>query len=85
MVRGRLILAEDLQPDSIAEPVTETLEITSAMPFALKRILGETEKRVITQALEHFRWNRTAAARALGISRRQLFDKIQLYRIEESN
>jgi DNA-binding NtrC family response regulator len=34
---------------------------------------------VIQQALNHTKWNRTQAALLLGISRRQLFDKIQQY------
>ena len=47
--------------------------------MALKDILAETERRAIRQALEQEGWNRTRAARLLGISRRQLFDKILLY------
>jgi two-component system response regulator AtoC len=36
-------------------------------------------RRVIAQALAQTNWNRTQAARNLGISRRQLFDKIRQY------
>ncbi len=46
-------------------------------------ILAETERRVIRQALEQEKWNRTKAAQALGISRRQLFDKIRQYGLQE--
>jgi DNA-binding NtrC family response regulator len=45
----------------------------------LRDILAETECRVIRQALEQEKWNRTRAARVLGISRRQLFEKIRQY------
>ena len=45
----------------------------------LIRILARTEKQVIQQALQKTNWNRTRAAELLGISRRQLFDKIQQY------
>jgi DNA-binding NtrC family response regulator len=51
--------------------------------FGLRDILADTERRVIAQALEHEDWNRTRAAKLLGISRRQLFDKIQQYRLQK--
>ena len=44
----------------------------------LEQYLAEVERQVITQALESTRWNRTAAARALGISFRAL-----RYRLEK--
>ena len=37
----------------------------------------------IRQALEQTKWNRTQAARLLGISRRQLFEKVRLYELHE--
>ncbi len=75
LARGRLILAADIKP-----PVAAASATTPApAPLALKDILAETERRVIREALEQAGWNRTKAARLLGISRRQLFDKIQQY------
>ena len=47
------------------------------------RNFAGTEQRVIRQALEPEKWNRTRAARLLGISRRQLFDTIRQYRLHE--
>lgn len=55
----------------------------SAGSLQLREILAETERRVISQALEQEGWNRTRAAQVLGISRRQLFDKIQQYDLDE--
>jgi transcriptional regulator with PAS, ATPase and Fis domain len=52
-------------------------------PLALEEILAETERRVILHALEQEGWNRTRAARVLGISRRQLVDKIQQHGLHE--
>jgi DNA-binding NtrC family response regulator len=46
-------------------------------------VLAETERRVIQQALEQEKWNRTKAARVLGISRRQLFDKVRQYGLHQ--
>jgi DNA-binding NtrC family response regulator len=53
---------------------------TESLP--LKQIIAETERRVILQALEQTEWNRTRAAQVLGISRRQLFDKIRQFGLE---
>jgi DNA-binding NtrC family response regulator len=77
LARGRPILPEDL--GRVGLPAARGTATASTSPFALKEILAETERRVIAQALEEARWNRTQAARLLGISRRQLFDKIQQY------
>jgi two-component system response regulator AtoC len=49
----------------------------------LRAALAETERRLIRQALEQTNWNRTQAARLLGISRRQLFEKVRLYELHE--
>lgn len=45
-----------------------------------KTSLGELEKQSIVNALEETRWNKTAAAKVLGLTRRQL-----LYRLEKLN
>ena len=42
--------------------------------------LAETERNAIMQALEKTRWNKTAAAKLLGLSLRQL-----RYRLEKLN
>lgn len=76
LARGRTILRDDLAPASAAHGTTTPPE---AGGQKLKDILAETERRVIAQALEQANFNRTQAARALGISRRQLFDKIRQY------
>ncbi len=75
--RGRLILAEDLRLGPAASPAK-----AAAHSLGLKEILAETERRVIDEALAQTRWNRTKAAELLGISRRQLFDKIQEYGLQ---
>jgi two-component system, NtrC family, response regulator AtoC len=75
--RGRMIMAEDLRPGSLLPPSTTNPSPETGM--SLKDILAETERRVILHALEQTGWNRTKTANVLGISRRQLFDKIQQY------
>jgi two-component system, NtrC family, response regulator AtoC len=76
--RGRMILPDDLvaSPSTGEDKKQETRQQSS---MSLKEILAETERRVILQALEETGWSRTRAAKALGISRRQLYDKLQQY------
>jgi DNA-binding NtrC family response regulator len=78
LARGRLILPAEVQP----APPSAAAEPALSPSLRLKDILAETERRVIQQALEQERWNRTRAAKLLGISRRQLFDKIQQYGLQ---
>ncbi|HUE16162.1 MAG TPA: sigma-54 dependent transcriptional regulator [Planctomycetaceae bacterium] len=73
LCRGRVIEVGDLEFGSASA------ESQPVRGLLLRDILAETERRVIAQALEHEGWNRTRAAQLLGISRRQLFDKIQQY------
>jgi DNA-binding NtrC family response regulator len=81
LARGRTIGLPDVQaPASPGHPATGP---TSSGSLLLRDILAETECRVIRQALEQEKWNRTRAARVLGISRRQLFDKIRQYELHE--
>jgi DNA-binding NtrC family response regulator len=80
LARGRAIQAGDL--DAVpAGGADEPALVPGSL--VLRDALAETEKRVIRQALKQERWNRTQAARVLGISRRQLFDKIRLYDLRE--
>ncbi len=66
--------ALDAAPAGVPAPPAGSLDLRTA--------LADTERRVIAQALEQEKWNRTQAARVLGISRRQLFDKIRLYQLQ---
>jgi DNA-binding NtrC family response regulator len=60
--------------------LVSTLAALAATPsLRLRDVLAETERRVIQQALAQEKWGRTEAARVLGISRRQLFDKVRQY------
>jgi DNA-binding NtrC family response regulator len=76
LVRGGVIGVADLQGPA-ASPT-----VAPAGSLLLRDILAETEHRVIRQALEQEKWNRTRAAQVLGISRRQLFDKVRQYGLQ---
>jgi DNA-binding NtrC family response regulator len=80
LARGRLILIDDLKPLSHVPADAAPRPVGS---MSLKDILAETERRIIAEALEQASWNRTRAAQSLGISRRQLFDKIRQYGLQQ--
>ncbi|HJT33079.1 MAG TPA: sigma-54 dependent transcriptional regulator [Pirellulales bacterium] len=82
LARGRLILPADLTPAATQPAARGDAPVVPAGSLQLKAILADTERRVIAQALEQAKWNRTQAARLLGISRRQLFDKIRQYELQ---
>jgi DNA-binding NtrC family response regulator len=71
-------------PDDLAVPAAAgTAPAPPAGSLLLRDILAETERRVIRQALEQEKWNRTQAARVLGISRRQLFEKVRQHGLSQ--
>jgi DNA-binding NtrC family response regulator len=82
LVRGRLILPEDLRLSPPDKPAVAA-ESSHDQPMSLKELVADTERRAIQHALDQTGWNRTKAARLLGISRRQLFDKIQHYGLQQ--
>ncbi len=79
--RGRAILPEHLDVDEpAASIVDEVLAADRAeAPLPLRALLADVERRAIQRALDACAGNRTRAAERLGISRRQLFDKIKEY------
>jgi len=78
--RGRAILPEHLDADEPADPLIPAPGgPEEAMP--LRALLAEVERQAIRRALSACGGNRTRTAERLGISRRQLFDKIREYDI----
>ena len=51
----------------------------------LKDAIEKLERRMIREALERLDWNKSEAARELGISRSSLISKVQLYKLEGSS
>ena len=77
--RGRAILPEHLDADeAAADPLLPPVRIDGE-PLPLRALLAEVERGAIRRALEACGGNRTKTAQRLGISRRQLFDKIREY------
>ncbi len=50
--------------------------------LSLKEILEETEKRILERTLEQFHHDKLEAAKALGISKSSMYEKIKKYRLE---
>jgi two-component system, NtrC family, response regulator AtoC len=78
VARGRTILPEHLDVDESLDPAFPAAGDT-AEPIPLRALLAEVERRAIHRALLACGGNRTKTAERLGISRRQLFDKIREY------
>jgi two-component system, NtrC family, response regulator AtoC len=76
--RGRTILPEHLDADESINPVLPAPG-DAAESLPLRVLLAEVERRAIHRALLSCGGNRTKTAERLGISRRQLFDKIREY------
>lgn len=68
------ILAEDLPEHFIGEPAEEE---------TLRSYREQAEKVFIIKVLEEQKFNMTKSAAKLGISRRQLFNKVERYKIEK--
>jgi two-component system response regulator AtoC len=76
--RGRTILPEHLDADEPLDPAIPAAgDPVESLP--LRALLAEVERRAIQRALLACGGNRTKTAERLGISRRQLFDKIREY------
>jgi two-component system response regulator AtoC len=76
--RGRTILPEHLDAEEPLDPAIPAAgDPTECLP--LRALLAEVERRAIQRALLACGGNRTKTAERLGISRRQLFDKIREY------
>ncbi len=76
--RGRAILPEHIEADQPGDPsLPAPGDPIEELP--LRALLAEVERRAIRRALTACNGNRTKTAERLGISRRQLFDKIREY------
>jgi two-component system, NtrC family, response regulator AtoC len=78
VARGRTILPEHLDVEEPMDPAISPAA-DSSEPIPLRALLAEVERRAIQRALVACQGNRTKTAERLGISRRQLFDKIREY------
>ena len=79
--RGRAILPEHLDADDpTSVPLAAADDLDETLP--LRAVLAEVEHRMIKRALAACKNNKTKTAERLGISRRQLFDKVREYGLD---
>jgi two-component system response regulator AtoC len=79
--RGSAILPHHLEVEDDPREAS-TIGDEGDNPLPLRAILADVERRVIRRALAACKGNRTKTAERLGISRRQLFDKIREYGLD---
>jgi two-component system response regulator AtoC len=79
--RGRAILPEHLDAAGPADPLIPATG-GAAETLPLRALLAEVERQAIQRALSACGGSRTKTAERLGISRRQLFDKIREYDLQ---
>ena len=84
---GDVIEIEDLQLPESSEPVIDAATLAAVTPgkrgeIPLDLYLEKIERDAIVEALEACRWNKTAAARKLGISFRAMRYKLQKLGLE---
>jgi DNA-binding NtrC family response regulator len=72
LCEGGLIRAEHLALDAMGKA-----------PGAAATDLGTIERETIAQVLGECRWNRTRAAKRLGLTRTQLYLRLQKYGLEQ--
>ena len=68
----KLICAEDL-------PVSFQSRKTKFTPCSLKEMLDQMEETMVREALSHYRWNVSEAAKALGLPRQTLQQKMKKF------
>lgn len=75
LLNGEVIEVADLQlvPDQVSsEPAASSAEPALVAPLSLQDHLDQVERQVILEALQKTRYNRTAAAKQLGVTFRSL-------------
>ena len=81
MERAALLCRGDLiVPEHLPARIQASLRVPAAAALADARKLEEVESQAVLQALRKNDFNRTATAKALGISRRALIYKLQRLR-----
>jgi two-component system response regulator PilR (NtrC family) len=81
LAEGELINADDIRLQSAAE-ADDVEAVTGPGTQPLGKQLGDVEKEAIKKALEQARYNKTAAAKLLGMSFRQLRYRIKKLGLE---
>ncbi|OGP73265.1 MAG: hypothetical protein A2Y80_06155 [Deltaproteobacteria bacterium RBG_13_58_19] len=75
---GEYLIPESM-PAYIRETAVPATPVTADL--TLEAALGQAERAILLEVLEHHKWNRQISAQALGISRTTLFNKMRRYQL----
>jgi len=88
VIEQAVILApgEYVVPEGLPSFLREvgSLAGVAAKDLTLDEALALSEKQILTETLERFKWNRKMSAQALGISRTTLFNKMRRFNLFEN-
>lgn len=79
---GSEIIDIDLLPEDMVDDENRNIK-EKRNPYDLNRILSETEKKIIINAMEIAGYNKSKAAKLLNIPRSTLYFKLEKYNMEE--
>lgn len=85
LCQGTTITTDDLQLPTSTQPSLQApsgSSVSEEMHGSIDEHLADIEKELLVNALEKNRWNKTAAAKMLGISFRQMRYKLQKFGLE---
>jgi DNA-binding NtrC family response regulator len=82
-MNGKVLEKKDLSISlkSDLSNIYESLSDEGSIP--MQKILESVEKDLIIKGLHRTNWNKTKAAKLLGINRRLLYSKIDQYKLKE--
>ena len=83
-LRNALERAAILCEDELITPQHLSLEAPVTRPHSETTDLGTVERTTIAKVLRDCRWNKSDAARRLGLSRTQLYVRMRRYQLEEA-
>ncbi len=82
LAKTNQITTECLPPELVSQALTEPVPIEKKSETDLKKIQEQNERELILKTLLEVRYNKSKAARLLGIDRKTLYNKIDKYGIE---
>jgi DNA-binding NtrC family response regulator len=83
VIEEEAIPVEIKQGTTISQTLNTAAEDEVSLSEHINSITAEAEKRIIIKALQNAGGNRSAAAKALGLSRKSLYDKLAKYNISD--
>ncbi|MCL5023092.1 MAG: sigma 54-interacting transcriptional regulator [Nitrospirae bacterium] len=85
---GDVINVDDLPPEIVAEPTSDSFHNETFTAVAskseLSKLLSDSERKLILDALKANDWNMVKTAKMLGLSRATLYEKARKYQISKT-